>query len=111
MYYMYLQERLLSSTHGYPDPVNPTYESTGSMYDGVCELLLRDLSTTSSLGFLVVATHNEASVLRAVGKAEQLGLLEDGQARLAFAQIYGMAEQISLPLGNKTGLSRSAFLY
>ncbi len=84
------------------------------MYDRVCEWLLRSASpstssspssSSSTLGFLVVATHNESSVRRAAELAGELGLLPPpprapGSAVVvSFAQIYGMSDQISLPLG------------
>ncbi len=86
----------------YSDPVNPTYEATGAMYNRVVSTLMKDLSADDpALGFVVVATHNEDSVRKAVGKAQEVGLLDEKNegGKLAFAQIFGMAEQISLPLG------------
>ncbi len=93
---------------GYPDPVNPTYEATGAMYDKVASRLLRDLSSEGrdpSLGFVFLCTNNENAVRRAVAEAEDRELLGKnndngrGETKLNFAQVYGMAEQISLPLG------------
>jgi hypothetical protein len=55
------------------------------------------LSASSGCYFLVVATHNEAAVLNAAKLIDELSTTK--QSNVAFAQIYGMAEHISLPLG------------
>lgn len=60
--------------------------------------------TTSPLSRAVmVATHNEESVLRAVELVGRLGLDPQG-GFVVFAQVYGMAENISLPLGACVGV-------
>merc|ERR1712198_121944 len=73
------KERKLAKMNGYEDPVNDTYEATGEMYN------------------IVVATHNEAGALHAASKLLQKGIPPDS-GRVVFGQIYGMAEQISIPL-------------
>ena len=45
-----------------------------------------------------MATHNEDTVRHAVSRMQQLGL-DPTAGHVVFAQIYGMAEQISMPLG------------
>ena len=86
------KERALAAKHGYPDPVNPTYEATGRVYDGVIQHLLE----SNPEGYLVIATHNEAAVRTAAGRIPE-GVRVSG--KVVFGQIYGMAEQISVPLG------------
>ena len=50
--------------------------------------------------YVVVATHNEASAKKAANHMESLNLNERNiGGRAVFGQIYGMAEQISVPLG------------
>lgn len=50
--------------------------------------------------FIVVATHNEETITNATHLLQALGATS--HPNVAFAQIYGMAEHISLPLGNNT---------
>lgn len=50
--------------------------------------------------FIIVATHNEEAITNATDLLQALGATS--HPNVAFAQIYGMAEHISLPLGNKT---------
>ena len=89
------KERKLAQSQGYPDPVNDTYQATGEMYQKVIEFLLE-----RSNGYTVIATHNED----AVGKiAQKLRNDEkERQGKFVFAQIYGMGEQITMPLGKPT---------
>ncbi len=74
--------------------MNPTYEATGEMYDRVINMYLDKIEddTSGRNYFLVIATHNEESVRAAVQRLSH-------QQQVAFAQIYGMADQISMPLG------------
>lgn len=51
---------------------------------------------------VMVATHNEESVVQATQKATRLGLDTRG-GNVVFAQVYGMAENISVPLGGCMG--------
>lgn len=78
---------------GLPDPVNDTYEDTGLMYDSVVDFMLR-----SNDAYLVIATHNESSARRAADAVREIGIGNISN-RVVFGQIYGMAEQITMPLG------------
>ena len=86
------KERKLAKSQNYPDPVNDTYEATGEMYQKVIGFLLE-----RSNGYTVIATHNED----AVGKiAQKLRHIQEPKGHFVFAQIYGMGEQITMPLAN-----------
>ena len=91
------KERKLAAKMNYPDPVNDTYEDTGKMYDSVISHLLQKALTDDM--YLVIASHNEKSVQNAVS---QLANAVDtiGYNKVVFAQIYGMGEQITMPLGD-----------
>merc|ERR1719367_1615342 len=65
------KERKLAKLNGYEDPVNDNYE----------------------------ATDNESGALHAASKMLQNGIPPDS-GRVVFGQIYGMAEQISIPLAS-----------
>jgi len=45
-----------------------------------------------------MATHNEETICHSVARLLELGL-HPTAGHVVFAQIYGMAEQISVPLG------------
>lgn len=47
---------------------------------------------------IVLATHNEETVRHATSRLLELGV-NPRAGHVVFAQIYGMAEQISMPLG------------
>ena len=84
----------MAKENGYPDPVNDTYEATGEMYQKVVSYLIsRDFS------YVVVATHNEQAVEKVVEKARKV---DEKDVEIVFAQIYGMGEQITMPLGKET---------
>ncbi|XP_047098523.1 hydroxyproline dehydrogenase-like [Schistocerca piceifrons] len=75
-----------------------SYEATGINYCKVMDQALDYVvENRKRPSFLVVATHNESAIHHAVEKLGQLGMRPD-QEDIAFAQIYGMAEQISVPL-------------
>ncbi|XP_042230372.1 hydroxyproline dehydrogenase-like isoform X2 [Homarus americanus] len=91
------RERSLAQEKGYPDPVNNTYEDTAAVYTSMVEVMLQEVAAEAESRAVVVATHNEASVKHAAGRLEQLRL--DPQAgNVVFGQVYGMAENISVPL-------------
>ena len=46
---------------------------------------------------IVLGTHNEKSALNAANKILQSGI-KPGSQQVVFGQIYGMADQISVPL-------------
>ena len=96
------KERKLAQSQGYPDPVNDTYQATGEMYQKVIGFLLE-----RSNGYTVIATHNED----AVGKiAQKLRNNEEKrQGKFVFAQIYGMGEQITMPLGKTKNVAKFSY--
>ena len=90
------KERKLAKMQNYSDPVNDTYEDTGKMYGKVISYLLQKAKTDDL--YMVIATHNETAVQNAVS---ELANTSDtiGFNKVVFAQIYGMGEQITMPLG------------
>ncbi|KAG0712086.1 Hydroxyproline dehydrogenase [Chionoecetes opilio] len=95
------KERAWAAEQGRPDPVNDTYEDTCTVYNRMVEVMLAEVATAeaSSLSSraVMVATHNEESVLRAAEGLARQGLDPQG-GNVVFAQVYGMAENISVPL-------------
>ena len=84
------KEKKLANLHGYPDPINDTYDTTGEMYLKVISYLLEKPEI-----YAVVATHNET----AVGEIVELLKKRIESNTIVFGQIYGMGEQITMPLG------------
>ena len=95
------KERKLAKLNGYEDPVNDNYEATGEMYNRVVDYMMDIIANdiTKDTCNIVVATHNEAGALHAASKMLQNGIPPDS-GRVVFGQIYGMAEQISIPLAS-----------
>ncbi|XP_063871433.1 hydroxyproline dehydrogenase-like [Scylla paramamosain] len=100
------RERAWAAEQGHPDPVNDTYEDTCTVYNRMVRVMLEEvaragaaakLQGTASSRAVMVATHNEESVVRAAELVGRLGLDPQG-GDVVFAQVYGMAENISVPL-------------
>ncbi|KAK8734267.1 hypothetical protein OTU49_006097, partial [Cherax quadricarinatus] len=91
------RERSQAQLQGYPDPVNDTYENTNAMYDSMVKVMLQEVARKRDRRAVVVATHNEASVKHAAATMERLGI-EPLEGSVVFGQVYGMAENISVPL-------------
>ena len=91
------KERRLALERGYPDPVNPTYEATGKMYNSVVDYLTDHIARVGDRCNIVCGTHNEAGALHVAARIAELGI-EPASDRVVFGQIYGMADQISVPL-------------
>ncbi|TRY70761.1 hypothetical protein TCAL_04874 [Tigriopus californicus] len=91
------KERKMAKEQGRPSPVCQSYEDTNTKYDQVIAHMIEYISQDPA-GYLVVASHNETSVSRASEMITQKGLKTTGS--VVFGQIYGMGEQISMPLAN-----------
>ena len=57
------RERFLAAEQGYEDPINPTYESTGEMYNRVIDHMIDYVCSNDGKegGHVVIATHNEVN--------------------------------------------------
>lgn len=84
------KEKKMAKLNNYPCPINDSYEDTGKMY-----LKVIDYLKEKSGSYVVIATHNEQAVQTLVTQVN-----DNCKAEIAFAQIYGMGEQITMPLGN-----------
>merc|ERR1712034_148779 len=98
------QERARAELLGYKDPINPDYPATSAMYHKVLDECLTRIHALKVAGEdpqrigIMVASHNEDTVRYGVGRMAELGL--DPQERvLCFAQLLGMCDQITFPLG------------
>ena len=109
------QERARAKLLGYKDPINPDYEATSAMYHSVLDECLRRIKALKDAGDdpqkvgIMVASHNADTVRYGVRRMEELDL--DPQERvLCFAQLLGMCDQITFPLGEKLILSSKFYL-
>lgn len=93
------KEKKMAELKQYPCPINDSYEDTGSMYLKVVQYLIQQPHS-----YIVIATHNEQAVDALVTQFKKGPFVSDNNSEIAFAQIYGMGEQITMPLGNKSSL-------
>jgi len=98
------QERARAMLLGYKDPINVDYEATSAMYHSVLDECLTRIKALKDSGDdpqkigIMVASHNADTVRYGVKRMEELEL--DPQERvLCFAQLLGMCDQITFPLG------------
>ena len=91
-------ERLRAKQLGIASPILSSYEKTNANYDRVVGHLIRDTGRMND--FILVATHNRDSVLKAV---EAIGGDAPDSRRVHFAQINGMGDHLTL------GLARGGF--
>lgn len=91
------RERQLANEQAYSSPINDTYEATGQMYRRVVDHLLKHIKQVGQRCNIVVATHNEDAIQFALQRIEELDLdMKSGCVN--FAQLYGMCEQVTVPL-------------
>nr|CAD7408891.1 unnamed protein product [Timema poppensis] len=83
-----------------PENVCTSHACTGENYNKTLEVGLHHAVTAGSKRTLIIiATHNENSVISALQSLQDMGISRrDGH--VVFAQIYGMGEQISMPLAH-----------
>jgi len=98
------QERARAQLLGYKDPINADYEATSAMYHSVLDECLTRIKALKDAGDdpqkigIMVASHNADTVRYGVARMAELEL--DPQERvLCFAQLLGMCDQITFPLG------------
>jgi len=91
------KERLLARQQGYPDPVCDTYEDTGAMYRSVVDIMLVHVTNGKHYSQVVFGTHNEEGAKYVARRLVETGLPPNTE-NVVFGQIYGMADQISVPL-------------
>jgi hypothetical protein len=88
-------ERSISKAQSTKDPVLPSKEATDKAYDDVIDSLLNTIADSrSSPVYVVVATHNQPSIERAM-KLMKERHIHNSDPRVHFAQILGMADYCS----------------
>ncbi|KAJ8286495.1 hypothetical protein GJAV_G00039850 [Gymnothorax javanicus] len=94
--YMY-QERRQAAKFGYEDPINPDYETTNRMYSKCLDCILEEIRHNRRAN-VMVASHNEDTIKHTVQRMTDMGL-SPKENTVYFAQLWGMCDHISFPLG------------
>ncbi|XP_013420751.1 hydroxyproline dehydrogenase isoform X2 [Lingula anatina] len=91
-------EEEYAKRQGVPNPVCDSYKDTSSSYNRVVETMLHNISHCGEKCNIIVASHNEESVRKAIQGMEKLGIARDS-GLVYFGQLLGMCDQVSYPLG------------
>ncbi|CAM9487469.1 unnamed protein product [Ascophyllum nodosum] len=92
-----ISERQRAAKEGYDSPVFDTIEETHANYDAAVAMVLEHMARGASRAEVMIATHNQASIERAIALMRDLGISrEEG---VSFGQLLGMADNITFPLG------------
>ncbi len=89
-----VQERALAEEQGKPSPIWGSLAETAASYDRVASLILGHLDKCA----VMFATHNEDTVKKIIAAIEEKKM---DSSRVAFGQLLGMCDHVSLTLGEK----------
>lgn len=90
-------ESKVADSMGFESPIHNSIQETHACYNDCASFMLEKIAEGS--GAVVLATHNVESGQQAAAKARELGI-DNGNEKLEFAQLYGMAEALSFGLRN-----------
>ncbi|XP_062592988.1 uncharacterized protein LOC134254494 [Saccostrea cucullata] len=94
------KERSLAKEKGYPDPVCETFEKTSANYYRSMDIMLDNIAKHPGKFSTIIASHNEATIKRAISRMTDLGISRRSkEQKVFFGQTYGMSDFISLSLG------------
>ena len=97
---------------GYTSPIHDTLQDTHDCYNGTMEYLLRQMKDTNGPSIKVMcASHNRESIELSIALFHELGLCEDSSDGLSFAQLYGMADDLTIPLEENRGQGYNVYKY
>lgn len=91
-------ERALAQMLHYPSPIHDTLMETHKCYDDSIELLLRHSRQTKKQLEVMCATHNQASIEKAIELMDDLGI-DRNSGTVHFGQLYGMSDNLTFNLG------------
>ncbi|KAM4697688.1 hydroxyproline dehydrogenase [Rhinophrynus dorsalis] len=92
------KERRLAREKGYSDPIQPDWEATNRSYQRSLDKMLDLIGQDGQRYNLIIASHNEESVLHAIRRMAELGI-DKGSGCVCFGQLLGMCDHVSLTLG------------
>lgn len=81
---------------GIDDPINDTIEATHDAYNSAIKVMLDEIQKNTGSA-LMIATHNEASILLAAQLMEERGI-SPSYDKVYFAQLHGMCNHVTLSL-------------
>mmetsp|Transcript_26166 Transcript_26166/g.40254 ORF Transcript_26166/g.40254 Transcript_26166/m.40254 type:complete len:580 (+) Transcript_26166:76-1815(+) len=91
-------ERALAMANGLVSPIHETIQDTHACYNDAVEFLVEHSTKTDNQIELMVASHNQESIERAIDVMNKYGI--DRQSSIVcFAQLYGMTDNLSFNLG------------
>ncbi|XP_053551097.1 hydroxyproline dehydrogenase [Bombina bombina] len=93
------KERKLAKQNCYSDPIQPDWESTNRSYQRSMDKMLDLIAQDNRRYNLIIASHNEESVLHAIRRIAELGIDKDNGS-VCFGQLLGMCDHVSLTLGH-----------
>ena len=93
-------ERSLAKERGVPSPIHNSLTDTHDCYNAALENLLQHSVSTSNNLEVMCATHNQESIEKAILAMNKYGIAESS-LKICFAQLYGMSDHLSFPLGNE----------
>ncbi|KAL6474970.1 hypothetical protein MHYP_G00160100 [Metynnis hypsauchen] len=94
------KERKLADKERRTDPIHETWECTNDCYNGSLDVMLNLISQHPDRYKIIVATHNEESVRRAVARMDEWGIDRNGGS-VCFGQLLGMCDHVSLTLAQQ----------
>ena len=68
------KERKIAKINNVSDPINDTYQDTNDNYDDIVRDLINYSINSDGRNYLVIASHNENSVQKAIGKLNNFRL-------------------------------------
>ncbi|XP_075035113.1 hydroxyproline dehydrogenase [Mixophyes fleayi] len=92
------KERKLAKEKGYTDPIQPDWAATNRSYQRSLDKMLDLIGQRGQRYNLIIASHNEESVLHSVTRMAELGI-DKSSGSLCFGQLLGMCDHVSLTLG------------
>ncbi|KAH9598497.1 Proline dehydrogenase domain [Trypanosoma melophagium] len=92
------QERETAARYNYTSPVWPTYEETNKCYQACAKRVLDEFARVPDKPYEVLfGTHNKESVQEI---SDYLLKIPPTKGHAVFAQLYGMADNLTIPLKN-----------
>ncbi|KAG8543995.1 hypothetical protein GDO81_023288 [Engystomops pustulosus] len=92
------KERRLAKEKGHGDPIHPDWSATNKSYQRSLDKMLDLIGQEGKRYNLIIASHNEESVLHAAHRMAVLGIARCAGA-VCFGQLLGMCDHVSLTLG------------
>lgn len=99
-----VQESRLANQRGCPSPIHGSKEATHACYDTVVDTILSSKAAVNAdararQSAVMIASHNEDSVIKAVNRMRELGL--EPRDGIYFAQLQGMCDHVSFALAQE----------